>query len=54
MKLLILEDEADTAAYLERGLSEAGHVVDLCRDGRDAFHLASEGSYDVPPKDLGF
>lgn len=47
MKLLILEDEADTAAYLERGLSEAGHVVDLCRDGRDAFHQALEGGYDV-------
>lgn len=47
MRVLVLEDEPDTAGYLRRGLSEAGHVVDLCRDGRDAFHLAADGSYDV-------
>ncbi|MDB5476666.1 MAG: DNA-binding response regulator [Phenylobacterium sp.] len=43
----MLEDEPDTAAYVKRGLSEAGHVVDVCTDGRDAFHLASDESYDV-------
>lgn len=47
MKILVLEDEAETAAYLRRGLTEAGHVVDLCGDGRDAFHLAVDGGYDV-------
>lgn len=47
MKILVLEDEAETAAYLRRGLTEAGHVVDLCGDGRDAFHLATDGGYDV-------
>jgi two-component system OmpR family response regulator len=47
VKILVLEDEPDTAAYIKRGLSEAGHVVDLCADGRDAFHLASDESYDV-------
>jgi two-component system OmpR family response regulator len=47
LKVLVLEDEPDTAAYVKRGLSEAGHVVDVCTDGRDAFHLASDESYDV-------
>ncbi|MDE2488449.1 MAG: response regulator transcription factor [Alphaproteobacteria bacterium] len=47
MKILVLEDEPDTAGYLRKGLSQAGHVVDLCHDGRDAFHLALEGVYDV-------
>jgi two-component system OmpR family response regulator len=47
VKLLVLEDEPDAAAYLRRGLSEAGHTVDACADGRDAFHLASSGAYDV-------
>jgi two-component system OmpR family response regulator len=47
VKLLVLEDDPDTADYLNRGLSEAGHVVDLCRDGRDAFNLACDGGYDV-------
>jgi len=47
LKLLILEDEPDTAAHLRRGFSEAGHVVDVCRDGRDALHLAVAETYDV-------
>jgi two-component system OmpR family response regulator len=47
LKILVLEDEPETAAYLKRGLGEAGHVVDLCRDGRDALHLALDDGYDV-------
>lgn len=47
MKILALEDEPDAATYLKRGLTEAGHVVDACGDGRDAFNLAVDGGYDV-------
>jgi len=47
LKILVLEDEPETAAYIKKGLAEAGHVVDLCADGRDAFHLASGADYDV-------
>jgi two-component system OmpR family response regulator len=47
VKILVLEDEPETAAYIKKGLCEAGHVVDLCSDGRDAFHLASGAAYDV-------
>ena len=47
MKILIVEDEAKTGDYLKQGLSEAGFVVDLARDGMDGLHLASTGDYDL-------
>jgi two-component system OmpR family response regulator len=46
-KILLVEDDADTAAYLARGLAEQGHVVDHAADGRDGLFLASEGSFDL-------
>jgi two-component system copper resistance phosphate regulon response regulator CusR len=47
MKILIVEDEPKTGTYLERGLTEAGFVVDCARDGRDGLHLALTKSYDL-------
>jgi two-component system OmpR family response regulator len=47
MKILVAEDEIETARYIARGLEELGHVVDLAHDGRDAFMLATGESYDV-------
>jgi two-component system copper resistance phosphate regulon response regulator CusR len=47
MKILIVEDEPKTGTYLERGLTEAGFVVDCARDGRDGLHLALTRSYDL-------
>ena len=47
MKVLIVEDEPKTAAYLKRGLEENGFVVDLAANGADGLHLAESGSYDV-------
>ena len=47
MKLLVVEDEPKTGDYLRQGLSEAGFVVDLARNGIDGLHLASQGSYDL-------
>jgi two-component system copper resistance phosphate regulon response regulator CusR len=47
MRLLIVEDEPRLAAYLHKGLSENGHVVDLAHDGIDGRHLAVEGDYDL-------
>ena len=34
-KILIVEDDAATAAYLAKGLGEAGFAVDRAADGRD-------------------
>nr|WP_296749125.1 heavy metal response regulator transcription factor [Thioalkalivibrio sp.] len=47
MKILIVEDEPKTGEYLRQGLSEAGFVVDLARDGLDGLHLATTGDYDL-------
>ncbi len=47
MKILVVEDERKTAAYLKRGLSEAGLVVDVAATGDDGLRLASEGGYDL-------
>lgn len=47
MKILIVEDELKTGQYLRQGLTEAGFVVDLARDGTDGLHLALHGEYDL-------
>lgn len=47
MKILIVEDEPKTGDYLRQGLTEAGYVVDLARDGLDGLHLAQTGDYDL-------
>lgn len=46
-KILIVEDDASTAAYLAKGLSEGGFAVETCGDGRDGLFLASEGIFDL-------
>ncbi len=47
MKILAVEDDAETAAYLVNGLHEAGHLVDQAANGRDGLFLAVSGHYDV-------
>ncbi|GGB16698.1 DNA-binding response regulator [Sphingomonas metalli] len=46
-KILIVEDDPSTAAYLEKGLVEAGYSVETSADGRDGLFLASEGVFDL-------
>lgn len=52
MKILIVEDEAKTVDYLNRGLTEHGCAVDVARDGIDGRHLAVENHYDVVVLDV--
>ncbi|MFZ1574086.1 MAG: heavy metal response regulator transcription factor [Chromatiaceae bacterium] len=47
MKILIVEDEPKTGDYLRDGLTEAGFVTDLVRDGWDGLHQATSGGYDL-------
>src|ERR1700674_5036305 len=47
MKLLVIEDDREIAAYLVKGLSESGYTVDHASDGRDGLFLATSGSYDA-------
>ncbi|MDU8432827.1 response regulator transcription factor [Pseudomonas syringae pv. actinidifoliorum] len=47
MRILVVDDDEQTAAYLLRGLSESGHVVDVAADGTSGLGLALEGIHDV-------
>jgi two-component system OmpR family response regulator len=47
MKLLIVEDDKEGAAYLKKALSEAGHTVDQAAGGREGLMLAAGEPYDV-------
>lgn len=47
MRILIAEDEPKTGAYLKQGLSEAGYVVDVVRDGIDAVHFVLSQDYTL-------
>jgi two-component system OmpR family response regulator len=47
MRILLIEDDAEAAAYLAKGLKEAGHVVDHAGDGGDGLFLANSERYDV-------
>ena len=38
MRILVVEDEPKTGDYLKQGLTEAGFMVDLARDGLDGLH----------------
>jgi two-component system copper resistance phosphate regulon response regulator CusR len=52
MKILVIEDEAKTVAYLQRGLTEQGHAVDVAGNGIDGQHLALTGDYDAIVLDI--
>mgnify|MGYP000957683379 FL=1 len=52
MKVLVVEDETKTGDYLRQGLSEAGFVVDLARDGLDGLHLALTETFDLAILDV--
>src|SRR3954468_3250674 len=47
MKILVIEDDAQAAAYLVKGLKESGHVVDHAADGKDGLFMAGSENYDV-------
>jgi two-component system OmpR family response regulator len=47
MKVLLIEDDQETADYVARGLREHGHVVDLASTGRDGLFLGEGGGHDV-------
>jgi two-component system OmpR family response regulator len=46
MRILIVEDDAEAAAYLVKAFSEAGHVADHAKDGLTGYGMAEEGGYE--------
>jgi two-component system OmpR family response regulator len=47
MRILLIEDDREAAAYLAKGLGESGHVVDHAADGEEGLALAREAVHDV-------
>jgi len=47
MKILVVEDDRETAAYLAKGLNESGYTIDCANDGREGLFLASSGEYNA-------
>ena len=47
MRLLVVEDEARIARFIQRGLEEEHHAVDVATDGDEAVLLAMTNEYDV-------
>ncbi|TNE42547.1 MAG: response regulator transcription factor [Alphaproteobacteria bacterium] len=47
MRILVIEDDLDAAAYVVKGLRESGHLVDHAPDGEAGLNNALGGSYDV-------
>ena len=47
MRLLIIEDDRESADYLVKAFREVGHVADLASDGEEGLSMADGGDYDV-------
>ena len=47
MRILVIEDDANVAGFVAKGLREAGHVVDLADNGKDGLFLATTEAYDA-------
>lgn len=52
MRLLVVEDEPKTAAYLKKGLGENGFVIDLAHDGEQALCFTVAAKYDLIVLDI--
>jgi DNA-binding response OmpR family regulator len=47
MRVLVIEDDAETARYIAKGLRESGYAVDVVTDGKDGLLQAVGEDYDV-------
>ena len=47
MKILVIEDDQETALYIANGLTEEGYVVDIRADGQEGLMQAMDETYEV-------
>ena len=47
MRILVIEDDRETADYIARSFNEEGHSVDWTADGREGLLLATTSNYDA-------
>ena len=47
MRVLVIEDDATTAAYVAKGLREGGQSVEIASDGKDGLFRATHEQFDL-------
>jgi two-component system OmpR family response regulator len=47
MRILLVEDDAEVARFVRKGLQEAGHIVEHAANGRDGLFFAASEQFDV-------
>jgi two-component system, OmpR family, response regulator len=47
MRILVVEDDTETSAYISQGFLEEGHLVETLSDGRDGLSQAMGEAYDI-------
>src|SRR5713226_9555594 len=47
IRILVIEDEAEIADFIVRGLREEGFTVEHAANGEDGWHALQSGSWDV-------
>jgi two-component system OmpR family response regulator len=47
MKVLLVEDNDRVARFVKKGLTEAGHTLDIAANGRDGLFMAASEPYDA-------
>lgn len=47
MRVLVIEDDRETANFLQKALKESGHSADLAADGETGLAMAKDDEYDV-------
>jgi len=47
MRLLVIEDDRETAQFLQKALRESGHTADLAADGETGLAMAQSAAYDA-------
>jgi two-component system copper resistance phosphate regulon response regulator CusR len=47
VRVLIVEDEPKSAAYIRKGLSEHGYVADIVGNGEDGLYQAANSQYEL-------
>ena len=46
-KILLVEDDRETASYLAKGLTQEGHNVELATNGQEGLFRATDGTFDL-------
>lgn len=47
MRVLLIEDDKETAQFLQKSLKESGHAAELAGDGETGLAMAEDGQFDV-------